>query len=115
MLWLVARELSLKVVRRFQRYALMMFNEATLVDTQSKLIISLELTVKWSAPEDDGGSTITDYVVEYRDFNRTAWLYADFVKSDKLTMTVSHYLDDTDYVVRVFAENAVGSVVSRQL
>lgn len=31
------------------------------------------ITISWQPPEDDGGSDVTNYAVDYREFGRSTW------------------------------------------
>ena len=80
--------------------------------------VSGVLTVRWSAPADDGGSAITDYDVRYRvkpvsggsgGSGDPAWTeQADDTDSTALTTTLSGLTNDTTYQVQVRAQNANG-------
>lgn len=64
----------------------------------------------WSAPDDDGGRPITDYVIEYRDSTMLpeAWtLYADGLSPDT-TALVTGLPGRKLYLFRVAAVNSVG-------
>lgn len=70
-------------------------------------ITKLDAALKWTEPESDGGSPITNYVVEKRDVRRKAWQTVDTtVKDCKYTVTPLN--EGSLYVFRVAAENAVG-------
>lgn len=63
--------------------------------------------LNWSAPEDDGGSDITNYVVEKRETSSDQWssISSNCVK----TMTVANKLvKKCEYVFRIAAENKYG-------
>lgn len=63
--------------------------------------------LKWTAPEKDGGSPITNYIVEKRDVRRKGWQTVDTTVKDT-KYTVSPLTEGSLYVFRVAAENAVG-------
>lgn len=63
--------------------------------------------LKWTAPERDGGSPITNYIVEKRDVRRKGWQAVDTTVKE-LKYTVTPLNDGSLYVFRVAAENAVG-------
>lgn len=63
--------------------------------------------LKWTAPERDGGSPITNYIVEKRDVKRKGWQAVDTTVKE-LNYNVSPLNDGSLYVFRVAAENAVG-------
>ena len=61
------------------------------------------VTLTWDAPEDDGGSAVTDY--EYRINGRGGWVSID---STLTTYTVTGLVNGTTYVFQVRAVNAAG-------
>ncbi|XDV30081.1 hypothetical protein PO909_033074, partial [Leuciscus waleckii] len=70
-------------------------------------ITKINCDLKWTEPDSDGGSPITNYVVEKRDVRRRAWQAVDTtVKDTKYTVTPLN--EGSLYVFRVAAENAVG-------
>lgn len=67
------------------------------------------MSVSWQRPLSDGGSSITDYVVEKQDMATSGWTKVAGVSSGKLSCSVSYLIDGTDYRFRVTARNKVGS------
>ena len=65
------------------------------------------VTLTWAAPEDDGGSAITDY--EYRIDRRNPWIS---IGSTDTTHTVSGLVNSTVYVFEVRAVNRIGKSFS---
>uniref|UniRef100_A0A8C0EK92 Titin n=1 Tax=Bubo bubo TaxID=30461 RepID=A0A8C0EK92_BUBBB len=63
--------------------------------------------LKWTVPEKDGGSPITNYIVEKRDVRRKGWQTVDTTVKDT-KYTVSPLTEGSLYVFRVAAENAIG-------
>lgn len=63
--------------------------------------------MKWTAPERDGGSPITNYIIEKRDVKRKGWQVVDTTVKE-LKYTASPLNEGSLYVFRVAAENAVG-------
>lgn len=63
--------------------------------------------LKWTVPERDGGSPITNYVVEKRDARRKGWQTVDTTVKE-LKYTVTPLNEGSLYVFRIAAENAVG-------
>jgi hypothetical protein len=76
---------------------------ALTVDTTSG-----EAALSWIAPASDGGSPITDYVVEYSADGTTWQTFADGV-STAPSATVTGLVADQPYFFRVSAVNAVGA------
>lgn len=70
-------------------------------------ISKISADLKWQAPSTDGGSPITNYVVEKRDVRRKAWQSVDTTVKE-LKYTVTPLNEGSLYVFRVAAENAVG-------
>lgn len=70
-------------------------------------ITSESCVIDWQPPEDDGGTEITNYIVEKRESGSTAWqLINSSVKSTSLN--VSHLTKYMQYTFRVSAENRFG-------
>jgi len=65
-------------------------------------------TVSWSSPKSNGGSPVTGYVVMRRDVRRPVWVRCGRVNADQLSFKVRDLVEDNEYVVQVFAENAEG-------
>ena len=61
------------------------------------------MTLTWDAPEDDGGSEITDY--QYRINRRNPWIS---IGSTDTTHTVTGLVNGTAYVFEVRAVNRIG-------
>lgn len=70
-------------------------------------ITKINADLKWQAPSSDGGSPITNYVVEKRDVRRKTWQAVDTTVKE-LKYTVTPLNEGSLYVFRVAAENAVG-------
>ena len=65
------------------------------------------MTLTWDAPQDDGGSEITDY--EYRIDGRGSWIS---IGSTDTTHTVTGLVNGTVYVFEVRAVNRIGKSLS---
>jgi subtilisin family serine protease len=70
-----------------------------------------QVRLAWIAPIDNGGSDITDYVVE-RSVDGTSWTMVDDAVSTETTVTVSGLTNGTAYSFRVAAVNGVGAGLS---
>jgi titin len=63
----------------------------------------------WAPPESDGGSPITNYIVEMKKKGEAKWSRVN--KKDTVTepeFTVPSLKEETDYEFRVTAENKAG-------
>ena len=70
---------------------------------------STSISVQWNASQEDGGSPITGYIVEYRPTSSPASAFeTSFVEEDILSTTLDGLTPSTEYEVRVRGENAVG-------
>jgi len=68
-----------------------------------------QISLVWSAPSSNGGSSITDYVVQYSSNTGTTWsTFADGT-STTTTATVTGLTNGSAYIFRVSAVNSVGS------
>ena len=77
------------------------------VDTGS----SGELSVTWQAPDNDGGSEVTGYAVQWKE-SSGSWHTASDVSETTVTgtsHTIAGLTDGTEYAVRVRAVNDVGA------
>jgi uncharacterized repeat protein (TIGR02543 family) len=66
-------------------------------------------TVTWSAPSDNGGSTITDYIVEYRIATSGTWTTFTDGVSTTTSATVTGLSAGSSYEFRVTAKNLIGN------
>ncbi len=98
-----------------RRYVLLCLEKpgAPAVVIRQSDIQSTSLTVKWTAPADDGGSPITAY--------RVVILKGDTeIKNENVTdpsttgLSVGSLERDTNYTVKVFARNAVFEGLARE-
>ncbi|EAT43218.1 AAEL005334-PA [Aedes aegypti] len=73
---------------------------------QISIGLSKAITLSWSAPEDDGGCKIGNYIVEYYRVGWDVWLKATTCR--QLTTTLSGLFEGSQYRFRVKAENPYG-------
>jgi titin len=66
------------------------------------------MNVSWNVPEDDGGSPITSYVVEVKDFDRKSWTELATVPASQLSYIATKLTIGTRYSYRISAENKYG-------
>ena len=84
----------------------------------STSVSGTSITVTWSAPSSNGGSAITDYVLEYRDggaggfrtyFPTDPWISYVHTASTSTTATITGLTLLHDYEFRVAAVNTIGT------
>ena len=64
--------------------------------------------LEWKPSENDGGTPITGYLVEYRTATRSTWSKAATVDAKQTTYTVGNLMEGTEYYFRITAVNAEG-------
>ena len=64
--------------------------------------------LQWKAPDSDGGSPLTSYIIEMRPDSRSTWTKAGSVDGTTNNFTVPDLKVDTEYHFRVIAVNAEG-------
>lgn len=64
--------------------------------------------LKWAEPESDGGSPITNYVVEKCTNFNSRWVKACKATVTDTTVTLSDLVEGTSYEFKVYAENEAG-------
>ena len=65
--------------------------------------------LKWTKPENDGGATITSYVIEYKEKFGKEWIKAKIIEGGDVTSaTVPGLKEGTQYEFRVRAVNKAG-------
>ena len=68
-----------------------------------------EALIEWTAPASNGGSAITDYVVDYSSNSGSTWTTFSDGTSTGTSATVTGLTIDTTYIFRVKAVNAIGT------
>lgn len=66
------------------------------------------MTLSWQSPKSDGGSPITNYVIEKREPSRNLWTPVQKVKGDVTSCVADKLIEGKDYIYRVIAENKHG-------
>ncbi|KAK7507540.1 hypothetical protein BaRGS_00001475, partial [Batillaria attramentaria] len=66
------------------------------------------VVVSWKHSKDDGGSPITNYIVEKRESWKTSWAHVDRVRGAVTSSEVMYLQEGTSYSLRVMAENVAG-------
>lgn len=65
------------------------------------------MTLSWLPPKDDGGSKITNYVIEKREANRKSWVHVTNEPKECI-FTVPKLLEGHEYIFRIMAQNKYG-------
>lgn len=65
--------------------------------------------LRWSVPDSDGGSPITNYVVEKCTNFNSRWVRATRTNITDTTVSLDDLVEGTNYEFRVCAENEAGS------
>ncbi|XP_075230336.1 myomesin and myosin binding protein [Lycorma delicatula] len=75
---------------------------------KAKVVMTLgrSVTLSWTAPEDDGGCKIGNYIVEYYRLGWNMWLKAATCR--QLTTQLGDLIEGSEYKFRVKAENPYG-------
>ncbi len=68
-----------------------------------------QISLTWSAPSNNGGSAITDYVVQYKTLTATSYTTFSDGTSTTAAATVTGLTNGTGYNFRVAATNSVGT------
>jgi len=66
------------------------------------------ISIEWDAPESDGGSPVTGYVIEVCHATGTTFTTAGSVTADTRRYVIKDLLDGGEYNVRVMAQNITG-------
>lgn len=61
----------------------------------------------WYSPEDNGGSAITNYIIEKRESDRMGWTSVSYTVT-RNNAVVQGLLDGKGYFFRIAAENIIG-------
>uniref|UniRef100_A0A3Q3XA26 Titin n=1 Tax=Mola mola TaxID=94237 RepID=A0A3Q3XA26_MOLML len=77
---------------------------------EALIVTRHSVKLRWTAPQYDGGSLVTGYVVEKRDLPEGKWMKASFTNIIEHEFTVTGLTEDNKYDFRVIARNAAGAV-----
>nr|XP_029716085.1 twitchin isoform X7 [Aedes albopictus] len=66
------------------------------------------VTLNWDPPKDDGGSDITGYSIEYKEFPSDNWKMV-YGTVPRCSHTIKHLTENHEYIFRVRAENIYGA------
>lgn len=74
-----------------------------IVETSSSII-----EIKWSPPKDDGGSAVTNYIIERQQDGQSQWTNVGDVSADKTSFRDRNVTHGKKYNYRIYAENPEG-------
>lgn len=66
------------------------------------------ITIRWQAPECDGGKEVLGYWVECRKSTESTWKKCNKERLKEMDFTMPGLAEATEYEFRVFAENETG-------
>lgn len=64
--------------------------------------------VSWKPPKDNGGSSITHYIVEKREARKTTYTQVEKLGPKAQSCKLQYLLENTEYFIQVRAQNKVG-------
>ena len=66
-----------------------------------------QISLSWLPPKDDGGSKVTNYVIERRVANRKTWIPVTNDAKERV-FTADGLMEGHEYVFRIMAQNKYG-------
>ena len=71
--------------------------------------VSGQVRLTWLAPASNGGSAVTDYIIQRSPNGTTGWVTISDGVNTNTTYTVTGLINGTRYYFRVYAHNAAGN------
>uniref|UniRef100_A0A336LRZ8 CSON014789 protein n=1 Tax=Culicoides sonorensis TaxID=179676 RepID=A0A336LRZ8_CULSO len=71
-------------------------------------VTSKSVSLEWESPASDGGSDITDYIIEKRLTSSTKWTKVQTLETHYRTYCIDNLKEKSELVFRVMAVNAIG-------
>ncbi|XP_076125295.1 immunoglobulin-like and fibronectin type III domain-containing protein 1 [Alosa pseudoharengus] len=69
---------------------------------------STVIELQWKPPKDDGGSAVTNYIIERQQVGQPMWKKLGDVTADRLTFRDRNVIHGKNYIYRIYAENPEG-------
>ncbi|KAI4881018.1 hypothetical protein NFI96_011268, partial [Prochilodus magdalenae] len=66
------------------------------------------IELKWNPPSDDGGSAVTNYIIERQQAGQSLWKKLGDVSADRVTFKDKNVSHGKRYIYRIYAENPEG-------
>lgn len=73
-----------------------------------KDVTSKTCSLEWKPPLNDGGSDLTGYIIEKKLEYMPKWEKVVTLEYTSLSYTIENLKEKSEYVFRVYAENAIG-------
>lgn len=70
---------------------------------------STVIELQWGAPKDDGGSPVTNYIIERQQLGQTIWKKMGDVAADKTTYRDRNVVHGKLYIYKIYAVNPEGT------
>ncbi|CAF4929782.1 unnamed protein product, partial [Rotaria sp. Silwood1] len=74
----------------------------------TKIVSPTSIECSWQPPLNDGGTTLTGYLIQRREISRPIWVKAGYVSGDINRCVVKDLPDEGSYLIQVYAENSEG-------
>ncbi|XP_062402366.1 immunoglobulin-like and fibronectin type III domain-containing protein 1 isoform X2 [Sardina pilchardus] len=69
---------------------------------------STVIELQWKPPKDDGGSAVTNYIIERQQVGQPMWRKLGDVSADRVTFRDRNVIHGKNYIYRIYAENPEG-------
>lgn len=66
-------------------------------------------TLSWEVPESDGGSKITEYIVEIKEFQETKYRLFGSTNGNTPNIRITNVVKSKAYTFRIYAKNEIGT------
>lgn len=101
----------MSLLTKYQAYNLVVKTSFSVSNTINIFVIQVskdEMTVVWAPPENDGGKSITGYILERKEKRAVRWVPCTKSPISERRMKVTNLIPNHEYQFRVKAENEVG-------
>ena len=74
----------------------------------TKVVSSNSIECTWQPPVSDGGTTLTNYIIQRRDISRPIWVTAGRISGELCRFVIKDLPEDGSYLIQIFSENSEG-------
>ncbi|CAF0814387.1 unnamed protein product [Rotaria sordida] len=74
----------------------------------TKIVSPTSIECSWQPPLNDGGTTLTGYLIQRREISRPIWVKAGYVSGDINRCVIKDLPDEGSYLIQVYSENSEG-------